>query len=295
VNGVAQRHAETSRTLFPGYEVHSITNGVHALTWTGPAMRTLFDRYIPQWHHEPELLVRASRIPEADLLGANRELRRALLQSLGGVPGAAQLDPERFTIGFARRMTDYKRPGLLFCDLPRLRAIARKQPFQVVVSGKAHPQDEVGKQHIAALHAFARELEGSVPVVFVPDYRMDVAQRIVAGVDLWLNTPRPPLEASGTSGMKAALNGVPSLSVLDGWWLEGWEEGVTGWAIGEDGDHDPARHADALYAKLEEVILPAFRDRSRWAAIMKSTIAHNGSYFNSHRMIRRYASEAYWN
>lgn len=295
VNGVAQRHAETSRTLFPGYEVHSITNGVHALTWTGPAMRALFDRYIPQWHHEPELLVRASRIPDADLLGANRELRRALLQSLGGVPGAAKLDPERFTIGFARRMTDYKRPGLLFCDLPRLRAIAREHPFQVVVSGKAHPQDEVGKQHIAALHGFARELEGSVPVVFVPDYRMDVAQRIVAGVDVWLNTPRPPLEASGTSGMKAALNGVPSLSVLDGWWLEGWEEGVTGWAIGDDGDHDPARHADALYAKLQEVILPAFRDRARWAAIMKATIAHNGSYFNSHRMIRRYASEAYWN
>lgn len=294
VNGVAQRHADTSRALFPGYEVHAVTNGVHALSWTAPAMRALFERHVPQWCHEPELLVRALRIPDEEVAAAHAAARQDLLLALAGLPGAQALDPQRFTLGFARRMTDYKRPGLLFSDLDRLRAIARTQPFQVVVAGKAHPRDEAGKRHIASLHAWARELEGSVPVVFVPDYRVEIARSLVAGVDVWLNTPQPPLEASGTSGMKAALNGVPSLSVLDGWWVEGWEEGVTGWAIGVDGDRDAHRHAASLYEKLEQRVLPAFRDRAAWAGIMKSAIARNGSYFNSHRMLRRYASEAYW-
>ena len=296
VNGVAARHAETSRGLFPGYDVHAITNGVHALTWTSPAMQAVFDRHIPQWCHEPELLVRALRLPDGEVTEAHARAKQGLMLSLAGVPGADRLDPQRFTIGFARRMTDYKRPGLLFTDRERLRAIAARFPFQVVVAGKAHPHDEQGKHHIESLHAWARELGGEVPVVFVPDYRMDVARRLVAGVDLWLNTPQPPLEASGTSGMKAALNGVPSLSVLDGWWVEGCEEGITGWAIGEDGEGDPHRHAESLYDKLERVILPAFAaDHGAWAAIMKSAIARNGSYFHSHRMIRRYVSEAYWN
>ena len=296
VNGVAQRHAEVSRALFPGYEVHAITNGVHATRWTSSPMQALFDRYIPGWAHEPELLVRALRIRDADMAAAHLQARQELLQYVTGMAGAAQLDPTRFTIGFARRMTDYKRPGLLFSDLERLRAIARRYPFQVIVAGKAHPRDELGKHHIAAVHAWAQELAGSVPVVFVPDYRLDVARRVVAGVDLWLNTPQPPLEASGTSGMKAAMNGVPSLSVLDGWWLEGCDEGATGWAIGDDGDFDANRHAESLYDKLEHTILPTFyQGGPQWPFIMKSTIARNGSYFNSHRMLRRYVSEAYWN
>jgi glycogen phosphorylase len=296
VNGVADRHAETSRALFPGYEVHAITNGVHPLTWTSRPFEVVFDRYIPQWYHEPELLVRALRIPDAEIVTAHVEAKRELLEALKGAEGANRLDPNRFTIGFARRMTDYKRPGLLFSDLERLRAIARRFPFQVIVSGKAHPRDEPGRQHIANIHNWARELGDAVPVVFIPDYRLEIARRVISGVDLWLNTPRPPLEASGTSGMKAALNGVPSLSVLDGWWVEGCEEGVTGWAIGNDGDPDTHRHADLLYDKLENTVLPAFHDGGgAWPFIMKSTIARNGSYFNSHRMLRRYASEAYWN
>jgi glycogen phosphorylase len=296
VNGVADRHAQTSRALFPGYEVHAITNGVHALTWTAPAMQAVFDRHIPQWCHEPELLVRALRIPDAEVTAAHARAKQDLLQSLAGLEGAQRLDPQRFTIGFARRMTDYKRPGLLFTDLARLRAIAARFPFQVIVAGKAHPHDEDGKRHIASLYAWAHELAGQVTVVFVPDYAMAAARRIVAGVDLWLNTPQPPMEASGTSGMKAALNGVPSLSVLDGWWIEGCEEGVTGWAIGEDGEREAPHPAEALYDKLERVVLPTFgQDHGAWAAIMKSAIARNGSYFNSHRMLRRYVSEAYWN
>jgi starch phosphorylase len=296
VNGVAQRHAEVSRALFPGYEVHAITNGVHAMRWTCGPMQALFDRYIPSWGHEPELLVRALRIHDADIAAAHVQAKQELLQYVAATAGAAQLDPNRFTIGFARRMTDYKRPGLLFSDLERLRGIARRHPFQVIVAGKAHPRDELGKHHIAALHAWAQELGGAVPVVFLPDYRLDVARRVVAGVDLWLNTPQPPLEASGTSGMKAAMNGVPSLSVLDGWWLEGCDEGATGWAIGDDGDFDANLHALSLYEKLEHTILPAYYEAGpAWPFIMKSTIARNGSYFNSHRMLRRYVSEAYWN
>lgn len=291
VNGVAERHAQTSRALFPGYQVHAITNGVHALSWTAAPLAALYDRHIPNWCHEPELLVRALSIPDDEVLHAHAEARRALLR----VPGCAALDAQRFTIGFGRRMTGYKRPGLLFTDLARLRAIGRRIPLQVVVAGKAHPRDLGGKRIIEELHAAAAALAPDVPVVFLPDYGVELARAMVAGVDLWLNTPQPPLEASGTSGMKAALNGVPSLSVLDGWWLEGCAEGMTGWAIGSDGDGDDARSAASLYDKLEHKVLPAWTSGGgAWAGIMKAAIARNGSYFNSHRMLRRYASEAYW-
>ncbi|MGV3569377.1 MAG: alpha-glucan family phosphorylase [Ramlibacter sp.] len=291
VNGVAERHAQTSRALFPGYQVHAITNGVHALSWTAAPLAALYDRHIPNWCHEPELLVRALSIPDDEVLHAHAEARRALLR----VPGCAALDAQRFTIGFGRRMTGYKRPGLLFTDLARLRAIGRRTPLQVVVAGKAHPRDLGGKRIIEELHAAAAALAPDLPVVFLPDYGVELARAMVAGVDLWLNTPQPPLEASGTSGMKAALNGVPSLSVLDGWWLEGCAEGMTGWAIGSDGDGDDARSAASLYDKLEYKVLPAWTSGGgAWAGIMKAAIARNGSYFNSHRMLRRYASEAYW-
>jgi starch phosphorylase len=291
VNGVAERHAQTARSLFPGYEVHAITNGVHALSWTAAPLRALYDRYVPNWRHEPELLVRVLSIPDQDLLQAHDDARRSLLR----IAGCASLDAQRFTIGFGRRMTSYKRPGLLFSDLARLRTISRRFPLQVIVAGKAHPQDAGGKRIIEELNAAVAALAPDVPVVFLPDYGLELARAMVAGVDLWLNTPQPPLEASGTSGMKAALNGVPSLSVLDGWWLEGCVEGVTGWAIGTGGDADDARSAASLYEKLEGSVLPAWRaGAGAWAAIMKGAIARNGSYFNSQRMLRRYASEAYW-
>jgi starch phosphorylase len=191
-------------------------------------------------------------------------------------------------------MTAYKRPELLFSDLERLKAIARQRPFQIVLAGKAHPADEGGKQLIQRLLSHSRALAGLVRVVYLPDYDMDIARLMVAGVDIWLNTPLRPFEASGTSGMKAAFNGVPSLSVLDGWWIEGCIEGVTGWAIGnavgaDDGD------ARALYDKLEQVVLPLYYqdDPGGWIKVMKGAISKNASYFNSHRMMRRYATEAY--
>ena len=293
VNGVAKRHAEVSRTMFPGYQVHAITNGVHPWTWASDAHRKLFDQHVPHWRHEPEQLLHVERIPGEELLAAHREAKRALLERLRTAGGRA-FDPNRFTIGFARRMTDYKRPSLLFTDLERLRAIARKHPIQIALAGKAHPRDEMGKKHIARLHEWARTLGDHIPVVFVPDYGVEAGRLLVSGVDVWLNTPQRPLEASGTSGMKAALNGVPQLSILDGWWLEGCQEGVTGWAIGEDGPHDNERDAASLYDKLENVVLPLYYGNPEgWLQVMRGAITHNGSFFNSHRMVRRYMLEAY--
>jgi starch phosphorylase len=282
--------------MFPGYRVHAVTNGVHPFTWTAESFRKLYDRYLPSWCHEPEQLVRTDCcIPDAAVWEAHVEAKQALIEKVRALTGVV-LHPKIPILGFARRMTAYKRPDLLFSDLDRLKEIARNRSFQVVLAGKAHPHDEGGKRLIEQLHTQARALEGAVPVVYLPDYDMEIARLLVAGVDIWLNTPLRPLEASGTSGMKAAFNGVPSLSVLDGWWIEGCVEGVTGWAIGNaagTGDSD----ARVLYDKLEQVVLPLYygyaQDPGGWIKVMKGAISMNASYFNSHRMMRRYVTEAY--
>ena len=296
VNGVAKRHAEVSRSMFPGYQVHAVTNGVHPYTWTSGSFRALFDQYLPGWCHEPEQLVRAECcIPDDAIWEAHLYAKRRLIDAVRAANNVS-LNEEVPIIGFARRMTGYKRPDLLFADLERLRAVADRRPFQVVLAGKAHPHDEGGKRLIELLHKHARELAGAIPVTYLPDYDMPIAQIMVAGVDVWLNTPMPPFEASGTSGMKAAFNGVPSLSVLDGWWIEGHIEGVTGWAIG-DATSGPDAAASALYDKLENSVLALFYApdgaRSGWVRVMKGAISKNASYFNSHRMMRRYTTEAY--
>ena len=192
-------------------------------------------------------------------------------------------------------MTSYKRPLLLFSDLDRLRSIAREHPFQIVMAGKAHPADAGGKQAILQIHDVIRNLDGHVQAAYLPDYEMEAARSLTAGCDIWLNTPLPPMEASGTSGMKAALNGVLNLSVLDGWWIEACIDGANGWAIGEDGSASaPELHADALYRKLGSTVLPLYyEDRARWQTMMKQAIATIAYFFNSHRMVRRYATEAY--
>lgn len=293
VNGVARRHAEVSRRMFPGYEVHAVTNGVHPWSWAWDSFRRLYNAHLPRWCHEPELLVRADRIPDEAVQQAHAEAKGALLARIGRHGGLA-LDATLPLLGFARRMTQYKRADLLFSDLDRLRAIAQRQPFQIVLAGKAHPNDAGGKELIERLHGWARELADAVPVVFLADYDMELARLLVSGADVWLNLPLRPLEASGTSGMKAALNGVPSLSVPDGWWLEGWIEGVTGWAVGGGADADNARDAASLYDKLEQQVLPLYYgDHAGWTAVMKGAITHNASFFNSHRMMRRYVVEAY--
>ncbi len=293
VNGVAKRHAEISTHMFPGYSVHAITNGVHPTTWTSEPIAAVFDAHIPNWRHEPELLVRADQIPDDTLWQAHLQAKTALIQTVKDVSGVT-FDPQLPIIGFARRMTAYKRPDLLFVDMERLARIAAAHPFQLVIAGKAHPRDETGKQLIHALHKDIEALRGKLNIVFLPDYRMALGLKMVAGSDLWLNTPLRPLEASGTSGMKAALNAVPNLSVLDGWWIEGHIEGVTGWAIGDSEASANGNDAYALYEKLEKTILPLFNGpRDKWIYVMKNAVAKNAYYFNSLRMMRRYATEAY--
>jgi glycogen phosphorylase len=296
VNGVAKRHAETSRQMFPGYDVTAVTNGVHPSTWAAPELAMLYDRYLPGWRIEPELLMRADCCLSSEALWSSHQQAKARLLELVAARCPRRLDPGRPLVGYGRRMTQYKRPDLLFTDLERLKSIAERQPFQIVLAGKAHPRDESGKRAIRRLHELGRALEGLIPVVFLPDYDMHTALAMVSGVDVWLNTPQPPMEASGTSGMKAALNGVPNLSVLDGWWLEGHIEGITGWAIdgGRSSDSTGDRaDAASLYDKLENVVLPLYNDRERWLVVMKGAISRNASLFHSHRMMRRYAAEAY--
>jgi len=293
VNGVAKRHAETSRTMSPGYRVHAITNGVHAPTWVAPSLARIYDTHVPDWRHEPELLIRADQCSDDDLWEAHQEAKRALIGKIEALSGVA-MDPEVALLGFARRMTGYKRADLFFQDMERLLRIHREHPFQLVLAGKAHPKDESGKGIISEIHRNIACLADQVRIAYLPNYDTDIARYIVSGCDLWLNTPLPPLEASGTSGMKAAMNGVLNLSVLDGWWYEACVEGTTGWAIGDGSEADHGRDAGELYDKLQSMILPLYYgDRPRWIWMMKQAISKIGPYYNSHRMMRRYAADAY--
>ncbi len=292
VNGVAMRHAETARQMFSGYAIRSITNGVHVPTWTHAAFARLFQNVAPDWGHNPAQLSGADRLSDDAVWAAHQEAKSELLAEIEQLTETT-MRPDIPLIAFARRMTDYKRPDLLFSDRDRLRAINRRHPFQVVMAGKAHPRDEGGKRLIEEIHGHMRDLSSEIPIAFLPNYDMALAKTLVAGADVWLNTPLPPYEASGTSGMKAALNGGLNLSILDGWWVEAWVEGVTGWAIGSEGE-DVADHSQGLYDKLDRTVLPLYyNDHGRWIGMMKEAISKIGPRFNSQSMIRRYASEAY--
>jgi starch phosphorylase len=295
-NAVSMRHAEVSRRMFPGRRITGITNGVHARTWTAPAIRDLFDRHIPDWRRDPTYLRYAIDIPLDEIGEAHGRAKQRLLEVVRAQTGR-ELDPAAFTVGFARRSTGYKRSDLVLQDPHRLRHIVKMAgPLQFVFAGKAHPHDDTGKALIRHIFEVGQETGDDVRIVYLENYEMDLGREICAGVDLWLNTPLPPLEASGTSGMKAALNGVPSLSVLDGWWVEGHIEGVTGWAIGGDinDSDDPAEHAERLYDQLEGTILPRFyRDPDEWTRTMRSAMALNGSFFTTQRMVRQYDDLAY--
>ncbi|MEO8564174.1 MAG: alpha-glucan family phosphorylase [bacterium] len=296
VNGVAMRHRDVSRGMFPEYAINSITNGVHAVTWTGPEFAALLDRRIPEWRRDNLYLRYAVGIPLQEIREAHAASKRVLLDEIARRTGQ-QLDPSVMTIGFARRATPYKRADLIFSDLDRLTSIARTVgKIQIVFGGKAHPHDGGGKDLIRRIHGARERLGDLVKVVYVENYEMALALQMVSGVDLWLNNPMKPLEASGTSGMKAALNGVPSFSVLDGWWVEGHVEGVTGWSIGgPEAEGDPSRDAVDLYIKLERVILPLFYGLPfAYAEVMRSAISLNGSFFNTQRMVRQYVHNAYF-
>lgn len=301
VNGVAMKHGEVSRGMFPGYPIHCITNGVHPVTWTAPAFQALYDRFLPGWRHDALLLRYAIGIPPTSIWSAHQEAKHALVAYVNRETNAG-FDRDILTLGFARRATAYKRALLVFQDLERLRALAAQLGgLQLVFAGKAHPRDQEGKAVIRRVHEARDALHGSLPVAYLANYDMELGKLMCAGVDVWLNTPVPPWEASGTSGMKAALNGVPSLSVLDGWWVEGHVEGVTGWAIGEASEVSlqTAReldvdHAEKLYEKLAQVVGPCFYGNSdRFAQVMRHTIALNGAFFNTQRMVWQYLHTAY--
>ena len=298
-NGVTKAHMEYSRKLFPGHHIMAITNGVHSYTWTSPFFRELFDKYIPGWANEPELLVRIGPIPDEEIWEAHVKAKKHLLEFIKERTGVV-MDLDVLTIGFARRATAYKRAILIFSDIERLREVNRIGRIQLVFAGKAHPRDISGKMMIKEIYRYIKQLKDEIKIVYLENYDMNMAAKITSGVDVWLNTPLPPLEASGTSGMKAAHNGVLNFSVLDGWWAEGCVEGVTGWAIGPPPDEPVGeeerrrRELKDLYNKLEYLIIPTFYDRrDEWISMMNNSIGKVAYYFNSHRMMQRYATEAY--
>ncbi len=300
VNGVAKRHGEVSRMMFKDFSIDSITNGIHAATWASLPFQELFDRYIPGWRQDNFSLRKAFGITKTEVHKAHMRVKEDLINYVNQKAGAG-MDMEIFTVGFARRATPYKRLDLFFTDIGRLKAISEKHgQLQVICAGKAHPQDTEGKELIKRIFRFREQLKDHISVVYLQDYDLRLAKMIVAGVDLWLNTPHPPMEASGTSGMKAALNGVPSLSVLDGWWLEGHIENVTGWSIGERNsngaeDNERLRDAQVLYDKLEHIIIPMFyENKDRYIEVMRHAIAFNGSFFNTQRMMQQYVLNAYF-
>jgi glycogen phosphorylase len=298
-NGVTEAHMEYSRKLFPGYHIQEITNGVHSYTWTSSYFRKLFDKCIPRWANEPELLVRVDTVPDEDLWEAHMRAKQDLLDFVH-ISSGLQMDANALTLGFARRATEYKRAAMIFSDLEKLKEVNSQGKIQVIFAGKAHPKDELGKDLIKEIFEFMDRLKGEIEIVYLENYNMEMAQKLTSGVDVWLNTPMPPMEASGTSGMKAAHNGVINFSVLDGWWIEGCVEGLTGWAIGPSPDQVISeeqrrkKEINDLYNKLEYIIIPKFyQERDSWIGMMRNSIGKVAYYFNTHRMMRRYATDAY--
>jgi starch phosphorylase len=334
INGVSELHGKVSRRMWhnvwpqvPVSEVpiRHITNGVHVRTWLSPDVAYTLDRYLPEeWRTDPtdssvwenvmqipeEELWRAHERGRARLVGWARQTLREQLVKRGAayddVSAAEQvLDPEALTIGFARRFATYKRGALLLKDVDRLRRLLEdaKHPVQFVFAGKAHPADHEGKELIKAIINFARDPAVRRKVVFIENYDMNVARQLVQGVDVWLNTPRRPYEASGTSGMKAACNGVLNCSILDGWWVEGYSPEV-GWAIGRGEDYTDPNYQDlvesqALYDLLEKQIVPLFYHRDvdnlprEWIGRMKNCMRRLVPFFNTNRMVQNYTEMAY--
>jgi len=295
-NGVAKAHGKTSQAMFPGYHIDSITNGVYSPSWVCESFGTLYDKYIEGWRKDPFSLRYALSIPGGEVWTAHRRAKEKLVDYVNAETNAG-MDYDFFTIGAGRRATEYKRMDLIFSDVERLKGISRQAgKMQLVLAGKAHPLDSPGKELIKRIFSVAKSLKSELKVVYLHNYDVALARMLVSGADLWLNTPRKPHEASGTSGMKAAHNGVPSLSVLDGWWIEGCIEGLTGWSIGSphETESDDKKDAASLYDKLENTIIPLFYgQRTKWIEIMRHCIAINGSFFNTHRMVQQYVLNAY--
>ncbi|MDR1966028.1 MAG: alpha-glucan family phosphorylase [Synergistaceae bacterium] len=299
VNAVSKKHAEVSRKMFGTDKVDYVTNGVHSATWTCPGFARLYDKYIPAWRNDPSRLIQALQLPDEDVWKAHQAAKMRLFARVLEETGV-ELDPDILTIGFARRAATYKRADLLFTDVKKLLDVGAGQ-IQLIFAGKAHPHDLPAKDIIKRIIAISKDIGSAIPMVFMENYNMELAQVLTAGVDVWLNTPIRPREASGTSGMKCVHNGVMNFSVLDGWWIEGWIEDVTGWSIGPVPtevdliEYDEKQDAMDLYNKLNEKVIPTYynKDKSKWIRMMKHTIALNASYFNTHRVVKEYCEKAY--
>jgi len=333
-NAVSQLHGEVSREMWrevwpskPAKEVpiKAITNGIHVSTWIARELNHLFNKYLgPDWlqrQDDPAIWERLDDIPDEELWFLHQHLKRKLLGFLRErvrrrwvdgrndptqvLTSGTLLDPEALTIGFARRFATYKRATLIFRDLDRLHRILldTHRPVQLIFAGKAHPADEPGKALIQQIYNLAKHNQLGGRVAFVEDYDMHMARFLTQGVDLWLNTPRRPREASGTSGMKSVLNGIPNMSILDGWWVEGYN-GANGWAIGEKryDDNENAQDesdAESIYRLLEDEIVPLFYNRDRddiprgWVEVMRETIRSNVPRFCIRRMVKEYTTELY--
>ena len=298
-NGVTKAHTKYSKKLFPQHFIRAVTNGVHSYTWTSPSFRELFDKYIPGWAIEPELLVRIDKVPIADIWAAHMQNKKSLLGFVEEKTGV-KMDDSKLTLGFARRATGYKRATLIFSDLNRLREVNKRGSLQLIFAGKAHPRDTTGKDEIKEIFKYKEKLKDEMKIIYLENYDMQIAAKLTSGVDVWLNTPLPPMEASGTSGMKAAHNGVINFSVLDGWWIEGCIEGVTGWAIGSspealiEEEERRRQERDDLVDKLKYLIVPKFYEEGdAWIDLMKNSIGKVAYYFNTDRMMRRYITDAY--
>ncbi|MFH1054889.1 MAG: alpha-glucan family phosphorylase [Candidatus Altiarchaeota archaeon] len=300
INGVAKKHGEVTQKMFPGYSVDSITNGIHTATWVSDSMAHVFDKHIPFWKSDPYTLRNALNIPRGDLWDAHMGAKKKLLDFVNEHYHKS-MEYDTLTIGFGRRATAYKRAHLIFSDTERLKRIVEKVgKIQLIFAGKAHPRDDNGKEAIRNIFKHIKNIEGSIKTVYMKNYEMYTAKLLISGCDVWLNTPKRPLEASGTSGMKAAANGVINFSVLDGWWLEGHIEGHTGWSIGPrpvdvEVETDDSADIKDLYNKLEKKIIPLYyKDRDWWTEMMAQNIALNGSFFNTHRMVSQYVMQAYF-
>jgi len=286
-NGVSRLHGDVARRMFPDYPFGYVTNGVHHLSWTAPATRSFLDMYLPGWREEPGKLRGARELPDEAVWHTHQRNKR---QTLGYANAATQLglSPDLLTIGFARRATEYKRAYLLFQDPERLARICSGK-VQFLFAGKAHPDDEAGKALIQGIVQSSMELSGRVQIAYLENYNIWLGRLLTSGVDVWLNTPRRPHEACGTSGMKAALNGVPNLSILDGWWAEGCRHGENGWALGDHPDRsDDTTDAEQLYEVLEQEVIPTYYSNHRqWVRMMKESIVTSAD-FTSHRMVQEY-------
>jgi starch phosphorylase len=293
VNGVSMEHGKVSQEMFPEYRVHSITNGVHAATWISDPLQALLDAEIPEWRRDNQYFRSIYGVSLTRIANCHAKSKQRLLDEVALRTGK-QFNPNVLTLGFARRVATYKRASLLFSDPKRLAKIAKKiGGIQILFAGKAHPADAAGKGLIRDVFTAAASLKlDSVNMLYLENYDWELGALLTQGVDLWVNTPLRPYEASGTSGMKAALNGVPSLSVLDGWWIEGCAENLTGWAI-ERADTEDGEAA-SLYDKLENLIAPLYQRPSAWARMQQHCIGINGTFFNTHRMLGQYFSNAYF-